>query len=419
MTQRKSDRRLRPIARALALIIPLVFIVACAADSNWIPPTAPSDTSQLTPAVTASTPSAAKTEREAAEGETEAETEAAAADLQIVEAAPVLVPTPTATPPAQEEEAVAAAAEPAQTAAPAFDVGNELTIAALQAQEILGSDILIEETLANGANYAQSVASYQSEGNKVYGLLTVPLGEAPAGGFPAIVFVHGYIPPEIYRTTERYVAYVDALARSGFVVFKIDLRGFGNSEGEPSGAYFSPDYTVDAITALKSLQRLDYVNPESIGLWGHSMAGNVVLRAMLVEPDVQAGVIWAGAVYSYEDMARYAIQDPSFRRDEQTTTIRRGTVLRETYGAPDTSVPFWQAVSLTENIEFLEAPLQIHHALNDGVVNIGYSQDLAAVLQEAGKFYELYTYEGGGHNIESPYFGDAMQRTIQFFRDQM
>ncbi len=406
----------RRIAHAILLIIPLVLIVACSADSNWVPPTATSDTSTLTPTVTDPTPSATETE-----GETE--TEAAAADLQIVEAAPVLVPTPTVSPLMQEEEAVAAMAEPAPTPAPTFDVGNELTIAALrgavQAEEFAGSDILIEETLANGANYAQSVASYQSEGNKVYGLLTVPLGEVPAGGFPAIVFVHGYIPPEIYRTTERYVAYVDALARSGFVVFKIDLRGFGNSEGEPSGAYFSPDYTVDAITALKSLQRLDYVNPEGIGLWGHSMAGNVVLRAMLVEPDVQAGVIWSGAVYSYEDMARYAIQDPSFRRDEQTTTIRRGTVLRETYGAPDTSVPFWQAVSLTENIEFLEAPVQIHHALNDGVVNIGYSQDLAAVLQEAGKFYELHTYEGGGHNIESPYFGEAMQRTIQFFRDHM
>ena len=56
------------------------------------------------------------------------------------------------------------------------------------------------------------------------GLLTVPLGDVPAGGFPAIVFVHGYIPPEIYRTTERYVDYVDALARSGFVVFKIDRQ---------------------------------------------------------------------------------------------------------------------------------------------------------------------------------------------------
>ena len=395
---RKKDRALLPM-------ISLVFVVACSADSDWTPPTASPDPPQLIPTVATPKSSAAE--------------DAAVADSQINVAAPVLVPTLTPTSLPQAEEPATAVASPAQTPAPTFDVGNELTIAALRAKEIVGSDILIEETLANGPNYARYIASYLSEGNKIYGLLTMPLDDVPADGFPAIVFIHGYIPPEVYRTTERYVAYVDALARNGFVVFKIDLRGFGNSEGEASGAYFSPDYTVDTLSALKSLQRMDSVNPESIGLWGHSMAGNVVLRAMLVEPDVQAGVIWAGAVYSYDDMVRYAIQDPSFRRDQQSTTVRRGTILRETYGTPDTSEPFWQAVSLTKNIEFLEAPLQIHHALNDSVVNIGYSQDLAAVLQEAGKFYQLYTYEGGGHNIESPYFSDAMQRTIQFFREQL
>jgi dienelactone hydrolase len=395
----------RQETRALLLTIALVFVAGCSAVSDWTSPTAPYDPSRQAPTIGTLTPPAAEI--------------AAVSDLQTDEATPVLVPTPTAASTPQEEEPATAVATPPLAAVPTFEVGNELTIAALQAKEIVGSDIIIEETLANGANYVQHIASYQSEGNKIYGLLTVPLGDVPEGGFPAIVFVHGYIPPEIYRTTERYEAYVDALARSGFVVFKIDLRGFGNSEGEPSGAYFSPDYTVDSIAALKSLQRTDFVDPQGIGLWGHSMAGNVVLRAMLVEPDVQAGVIWAGAVYSYDDMVRYAIQDPSFRRDQQTTTIRRGTILRETYGAPDTTVPFWAAVSLTKNIEFLEAPLQIHHALNDGVVNVGYSQDLAAVLQEAGKSYQLHTYEGGGHNIASPYFGEAMQRTIQFFRDHL
>ena len=398
-------RKARALMLIISLVISLALIVACSADADWTPPTAPLD--RPLPAPTFETPKQSDAEQ------------SAVTTLQIDEAAPVLVPTPTATSLPQEGKPSIAVASPAQTPAPTFEVGNELTIAALRAKEIVGSDIIIEEALANSSNYAQYIASYRSEGNKIYGLLTVPSGDVPADGFPAIVFVHGYIPPEVYRTTERYVAYMDALARNGFVVFKIDLRGFGNSEGEPSGAYFSPDYTVDAIAALKSLQRMDYVNPEGIGLWGHSMAGNVVLRAMLVEPDVQAGVIWAGAVYSYDDMVRYAIQDPSFRRDQQATTIRRGAILRETYGAPDTTEPFWQAVSLTKNIEFLAAPLQIHHALNDSVVNIGYSQDLATVLQEAGKKYQLYTYEGGGHNIESPYFSDAMQRTIQFFRDNL
>ncbi len=298
-----------------------------------------------------------------------------------------------------------------------FTVGNELTIAALLQRSIEGSPITIEQQLDNGANYARYIASYISEGNKIYGLLTVPFGDPPEGGFKAIVFNHGYIPPAQYRTTERYVAYVNALARAGFVVFKIDMRGFGNSEGEPEGSYFSPAYTIDAISALKSLQTLDYVDPNGIGMWGHSMAGNLVLRAMLIEPAIKAGVIWAGAVYSYDDMARYSIQDSSYvPPSPDAPGRRRGQEIRATYGQPNTAVPFWKAVSLTEHIDLLQAPLQLDHALNDDVVNVGYSDDLAAVLSAAGKEYEYYQYDGGGHNINSPYFEQAMQHTIEFFK---
>jgi len=76
-------------------------------------------------------------------------------------------------------------------------------------------------------------------------------------------------------------------------------------------------------------------------------------------------------------------------------------------------------VSLTENIEFLKSPLQLHHAQDDTVVNIGYSLDLAGVLQENGKEYEFFSYEGGGHNLISPYFDQAILRTVEFFRNNL
>ena len=339
------------------------------------------------------------------------------ADAPTSVATTVTLPTPTLTP----EPSPTAPPTPEPTPLPGFPVGNELTIAALLGRPIEGSAITIEQQLENGANYARYIASYISEGNKIYGLLTVPFGDAPEGGHKAIVFIHGYIPPDQYRTTERYVAYVDALAQAGFVVFKIDLRGFGESEGEPSGAYFSPDYSIDAIAALKSLQTLDYVDPEGIGLWGHSMAGNVTLRAMLIEPAIQAGVIWAGAVYSYDDFTRYSIDDPSYSPTAPASSAGRriGQLIRETYGPPNTAEPFWQAVSLTEHIDLLQAPIQLHHAVDDNVVTIDYSRDLAAVLNVAGKAYSFYEYEGGGHNITSPYFGEAMRRTIAFFQENL
>src|SRR3989344_3435935 len=130
---------------------------------------------------------------------------------------------------------------------------NPLSIEALKSREYDGGTIKIESALPAGVNYKRYLASYLSEGNKVYGLLTVPEGERPSAGWPAIIFGHGYIPPEQYATTERYVAYVDDLAKAGYVVFKIDYRGHGESEGQPSGAYFSPGYTVDTLSASDAI----------------------------------------------------------------------------------------------------------------------------------------------------------------------
>jgi dienelactone hydrolase len=155
------------------------------------------------------------------------------------------------------------------------------------------------------------------------------------------------------------------------------------------------------------------------------MAGNLVLRAMLVEPSIKAGVIWAGAVYSYDDFAKHGIDDNTYRppatpETEATPDPRQDRrLIFETYGAPDTQHPYWKAVSLTANIQYLNSPLQLHHAEDDTVVDIAYSSGLVAILQQNSKTYEFFNYKGGGHNLISPYFDQAMQRTVQFFRDNL
>lgn len=302
---------------------------------------------------------------------------------------------------------------------------SPISVEYLRSLNITTNEVKIESNLLDGVNYSQYIASFLSEGYKVYGLLTVPKAEMPAEGFPAIVFLHGYIPPKEYVTTEKYVQYVGDLAKNGFVVFKIDFRGNGNSEGDSSGSYFSSAYTIDAISALKSLQQSDNVNPNKIGVWGHSMAGNTVLRAMEVSPDFKAGVIWAGAVYSYKDFVDYGLNDSSYvhRPDTQKDSPEQkdrevSPEIQKIRSDPDSidfQDAFWSSISLTANIKYLESPLQINHAVSDPVVSIDYSRDLVEVLQSADKEFEFHEYPGGGHNIVSPYYEQAMERTIDFF----
>jgi hypothetical protein len=59
---------------------------------------------------------------------------------------------------------------------------NPLSIATMRRGTYPGSDLVIEQTLSPENNYRQYIASYMSEGLKIYGLLTVPNGTKPPNG---------------------------------------------------------------------------------------------------------------------------------------------------------------------------------------------------------------------------------------------
>lgn len=292
---------------------------------------------------------------------------------------------------------------------------HPMDIRALRQTPYPGSEIVIEETLTPGANYFRYIASYQSEDLKIYALLTIPYGETPPTGWPAIVFNHGYIPPAEYRTTERYVAYVDSLASHGYIVFRIDYRGHDRSEGTPTGAYGHPGYTVDVLNAVTSIQRFPQADPARIGMWGHSMGGYLTLRAMVISPEIKAGVIWAGVVASYPDLlTRWHRRSGSASTPSPSSRISWRSDWISHYGSPEENPDFWNGVSTNTYLEDLSGPLQLHHGTADESVPLEFSEILYQQVQQAGKYVELYEYEGDNHNL-SNYFGQAMTRTIEFY----
>jgi dipeptidyl aminopeptidase/acylaminoacyl peptidase len=290
----------------------------------------------------------------------------------------------------------------------------------MRQQSYPGSEISIEETLEPGANYSRYIVSYLSEENKIYALLTVPQGEKPASGWPVVVFNHGYIPPAQYRTTERYVAYVDAFARNGYIVFRSDYRGHGSSEGEAAGGYGSPAYTIDVLNAVTSIKNFPDADPERIGMWGHSMGGHITLRAMVTTSDIKAGVIWAGVVASYPDMLeRWRRRnendnEPTPTPDPTNPRRRWRQELVEKYGPPEENPEFWASISPNSYLSDLSGPIQLHHGTADSSVPIEFSETLQTQIEAIGEPVELFIYEGDDHNI-SVNFSTAMEESVQFF----
>ena len=331
---------------------------------------------------------------------------------------------------------------------------DPLAIESLRQGEYPGSEITIEQTLDPGSNYSRYIASYKSEVLKSYALLTIPnpsanstsslqasSGQAkPDRGWPVIIFNHGYIPPAEYRTTERYIAYTDGFSRNGYIVFRSDYRGHGNSEGQPEGAYGSNAYTIDVLNAVSSIKNLNsksfwqatkervqnlkedagqtgmtetLADPNRIGMWGHSLGGFVTLRSMVVNKDIKAGVIWAGVVASYPDLvSRWKRGTPRPTMPGSRGGWRRS--LQEKYGLPQDNPEFWNSISANSYLKDIGGPIQLHHGTADHSVPVEFSEKLADQLKEAGKTVELFTYPGDDHNI-SLSFNIAMQRSIEFF----
>ena len=264
----------------------------------------------------------------------------------------------------------------------------------MRQQSYPGSDLLIEQTLAPGSNYNRYIASYQSDGLKIDALLTVPLGRKPASGWPVVIFNHGYIPPSEYRTTERYVAYVDAFARTGYIVLKSDYRGHGDSEGAAVGAYNSPAYTDDVLNAVASIKRYKDADPKRIGMWGHSMGGQLTLRAMVVTQDIKAGVIWGGVVAPYPNR----FTGGRFLRTFLAPSGSEGGDSSIPFGSfrlPSPSAQIWSAISPNSYLSDISGPVQLHTEYPLGGIENGartLTMDKAQILATVRK--DLNTLKG-------------------------
>jgi len=93
---------------------------------------------------------------------------------------------------------------------------------------------------------------------------------------PAAAVVMGH---SVVMVKEALGPHAEHLARAGFVVLAVDWRTVGSSEGEPR-CQWQPFWQVDDLrSGVSYLRTRPEVDPERIGLWGHSTAAGVAVVA--------------------------------------------------------------------------------------------------------------------------------------------
>jgi dienelactone hydrolase len=177
--------------------------------------------------------------------------------------------------------------------------------------------------------YKSYMASYDSDGLRVYTRLNIPDGPVPAGGFPTIVFAHGWVGAEAAPTytlgcdpESMYSENTDAYARAGYAVVIPGYRGHATVNDVPgegiefmhaydNGSYLSPIfYAIDVMNLLAGIESgiesplLDQnvqFDTSDLKLTAHSQGGDVALTVLAATGEgAQNGLeftqasIWSG-----------------------------------------------------------------------------------------------------------------------------
>jgi len=189
-----------------------------------------------------------------------------------------------------------------------------------------------------------------------------------------------------------------ALAQEGFILFRADPRS-ASGKGAVSAwtAYkrLGIPELEDIETAINWLKKKPYVDPERIGMTGHSYGGFMTAFALTHSDLFACGI--AGAPVT--DWRNY------------------DTIYTERYMlTPQENPEGYEATSVVEAADDLHGRLLIVHGARDDNVSLRNTYRLIFALQGAGESFDLMIYPDARHGIPSPHYR-ALR--LNFIREEL
>lgn len=149
---------------------------------------------------------------------------------------------------------------------------------------VIGGGYTAHRVQSSGGVEVTDVRFEFEPGRELSALIYRPASATSARPAPGILAVHGYI-----NSRETQSGFAIEFARRGYVVLAIDQTGHGFSDGVAFSAGFG------GPAALRYLRDLAYVDPDNVGLEGHSMGGWTSLAAAADQPDGYQSIALVGS----------------------------------------------------------------------------------------------------------------------------
>lgn len=227
------------------------------------------------------------------------------------------------------------------------------------------------------------------DGTRIPGWLALPRTEMPAGGHPAIIWVHG---GPVGQTRPNFRPDIQMLLAQGFAVLLPNVRGssgYGRAYTESDDVEKRLDSVTDLAYGRHWLAAHPAIDGERIGIMGQSYGGFMVLSAITEHPE-----LWRAAVnyYGIADFVTLLAGTGAWRRDHRAAE----------YGDPDRNADLFARISPIHRVDRISAPVLIAHGTRDPRVPMSESEQFVTALQERQKPVTYLTFDYAGHGFIRP-----------------
>ena len=283
---------------------------------------------------------------------------------------------------------------------------HPLMIEALRKREYKSQEIKVEKNLGDKGKYKNYIVSYDSDGLKLYALLSIP-NDSTKKKFPVVIVDHGHIPPEKYSTENSYRLVSGYYASNGFLVLKPDYRGHDKSEGTYDPVLTRLSYSIDVLNLLASISSIKEADTDNIFIYGHSMGGGITLTVLEVSGKIKAATLWAAVSNGFPENTLYFRRKHSADEAKELLTQIKGIFKEEDFSK----------LSPNNYLQDIKVPVLIQHGKKDESVPYQWSLDLIEKFKVLGISYKFYSYEDEDHNFSKKYFYTVLKRDVDFFKN--
>ena len=297
------------------------------------------------------------------------------------------------------------------------------------------SKIQVTEKVVDEDGYSEYVFTLTTLGKTMSGLLTAPFPlPENQNSVPTLIMVRGYVPSESYAPGIGTSPAARYFAKQGFITLAPDFFGFGTSDPEPQdeweARFIKPLSVVELIQSIREFgisgELLNIPSTQSIGIWAHSNGGQIALSALEIMDESIPTTLWAPVTAPFPYSVLFYGDEVADEGKSQRAWI---ALFEKIYNAGD--------FSLTQHLDQLVGPLQIHHGTNDDaalktwsdefVVKLDAENARRKAMQQATNSstlipidYDYYVYPGADHNLRPvENWNLAVSRDLAFFQREL